>query len=102
VGGAAALLLPLLAREVEEHAGALGPLADDIDHGSPRARGRPIFGGLVPCGEVGRLGANWATTLMLDVEMEIGDLGLPRGEYTLFLLPREDGGDLIVSDETRQ
>lgn len=26
----------------------------------------------------------------------------PRGEYTLFLLPGEDGGELILSDETRQ
>jgi hypothetical protein len=39
---------------------------------------------------------------MLDVDMRIGDLDVPRGEYTLFLLPREDGGELILSDETRQ
>jgi hypothetical protein len=73
-----------------------------VDYGQPHARGREIFGGLVPYGEVWRLGANWATTLMLDVEMRIGDLELPRGEYTLFLLPRPDGGELIVSEQTRQ
>jgi hypothetical protein len=73
-----------------------------IDYGQPHARGRTIYGELVPFGEVWRLGANWATTLMLDVEMRIGDLELPRGEYTLFLLPTEDGGELIVSEETRQ
>ena len=27
---------------------------------------------------------------------------MPRGEYTLFMLPREDGGELIVSRQTRQ
>lgn len=79
-----------------------GPSRMIVDYGQPHARGRTIFGGLVPYGEVWRLGANWATTLMLDVEMRIGDLELPRGEYTLFLLPREDGGELIVSEETRQ
>ena len=79
-----------------------GPSRMIIDYGQPHARGRVIFGELVPYGEVWRLGANWATTLMLDVEMRIGDLDLPRGEYTLFLLPREDGGDLIVSEQTRQ
>ena len=79
-----------------------GPSRMIIDYGQPHARGRTIFGGLVPYGEVWRLGANWATSLALDVPMRIGDLELPRGEYTLFLLPREDGGELIVSEETRQ
>jgi hypothetical protein len=79
-----------------------GPSRMIVDYGQPHARGRTIFGGLVPYGEVWRLGANWATTLALDVEMRIGDLELPRGEYTLFLVPREDGGELIVSEQTRQ
>jgi hypothetical protein len=79
-----------------------GPSRMIIDYGQPHARGRTIFGELVPYGEVWRLGANWATTLMLDVEMRIGDLELPRGEYTLWLLPTSDGGELIVSEETRQ
>jgi hypothetical protein len=39
---------------------------------------------------------------MLDVEMRIGDLELPRGEYTLWLVPHADGGELVVSEETRQ
>jgi hypothetical protein len=79
-----------------------GPSRMIIDYGQPHARGRVVFGGLVPYGEVWRLGANWATTLMLDVEMRIGTLELPRGEYTLFLVPSEEGGELIVSEETRQ
>ncbi|MEQ1857758.1 MAG: DUF2911 domain-containing protein [Longimicrobiales bacterium] len=79
-----------------------GPSRMIVDYGQPHARGRTIFGDLVPYGEVWRLGANWATTLMLDVEMRIGDLELPRGEYTLFLLPRPDGGELIVNEQTRQ
>jgi hypothetical protein len=79
-----------------------GPSRMIVDYGQPHARGREIFGGLVPYGEVWRLGANWATTLMLDVEMRIGDLELPRGEYTLWLVPRPDGGELVVSEETRQ
>jgi hypothetical protein len=79
-----------------------GPSRMIVDYGQPHARGRTIFGDLVPYGEVWRLGANWATTLVLDVEMRIGDLEVPRGEYTLFLLPRDDGGELVISDETRQ
>ena len=73
-----------------------------IDYGQPHARGRAIFGGLVPYGQVWRLGANRATSLTLDVNVRIGDLDIPRGFYTLFLLPREDDAELIVSRQTRQ
>lgn len=79
-----------------------GPSRITIDYGQPHARGRTIFGGLVPYDEVWRVGANWATRLTLDLDVRIGDLDVPRGEYTLFLLPRESGGELIVSLETRQ
>ena len=56
----------------------------------------------MPYGEVWRLGANWATRLTLDFDVRLGDLDVPRGEYTLFLLPRENDAELIVSRETRQ
>ena len=79
-----------------------GPSRITIDYGQPHARGREIFGGLVPYSEVWRLGANWATRLTLDFDVRFGDLDVPRGEYTLFMLPRENGGDLIVSRQTRQ
>ena len=79
-----------------------GPSRITIDYGQPHVRGREIFGGLVPYGEVWRLGANWATHLTLDFDVRFGDLDVPRGEYTLFLLPRTDRGELIVSRQTRQ
>ena len=78
-----------------------GPSRITIDYGQPHARGRAIFGGLVPYGKVWRLGANWATRLTFDFDVRFGDLDVPRGEYTLFMLPREDGGELIVSRQTR-
>ncbi len=79
-----------------------GPSHITIDYGQPHARGRDIFGSLVPYDQVWRVGANWATRLTLDLDVRIGDLEVPRGEYTLFLVPRESGGELIVSLETRQ
>ncbi len=78
-----------------------GPSRITIDYGQPHARGREIFGGLVPYGEVWRLGANWATRLTVDFDVRFGDLDVPRGEYTLFMLPHADGGELIVSRQTR-
>ena len=79
-----------------------GPSRITIDYGQPHARGRTIFGELVPYGEVWRLGANWATRLTVDFDVRFGDLDVPRGEYTLFMLPRDDGAELIVSRQTRQ
>ena len=56
----------------------------------------------MPYGEVWRLGANWATRLTLDFDVRFGDLDVPRGEYTLFMLPRDNGGELVFSRQTRQ
>ncbi len=79
-----------------------GPSRITIDYGQPHARDREIFGGLVPYDKVWRLGANWATRLTLDFDVRFGELDVPRGEYTLFMLPREHDGELIVSRQTRQ
>jgi hypothetical protein len=73
-----------------------------LDYGQPHVRGRRIFGGLVPYDEVWRLGANLATHLTLDLHVRVGDLDIPRGMYTLYLLPRADGAELIVNRQTRQ
>ena len=79
-----------------------GPSRITIDYGQPHARGREVFGALVPYGEVWRRGANWATRLTLDFDVRFGELDVPRGEYTLFMLPRKNGGELVVSRQTRQ
>jgi len=79
-----------------------GPARITLDYGQPHSRGRAIFGGLVPYGQVWRLGANMATHLTLDLNIQIGELDVTRGMYTLYLLPREDGAVLIVNRQTRQ
>lgn len=71
-----------------------------IDYASPRMRGRKIFGGLVPYGEVWRAGANDATTFVLSGDVNIGGKTVPAGSYTLFTLPKDDGWTFIVSKDT--
>src|SRR5579863_4719357 len=68
-----------------------------VDYSSPRMRGRKIFGGLVPYGEVWRAGANEATTFVIDADMNVGGKSVPAGSYTLFTLPRADVWILIIS-----
>jgi Protein of unknown function (DUF2911) len=73
-----------------------------IDYSAPSVRGRTIFGGQVPYGEVWRTGANAATTLKTTGALQIGDLNVPAGTYTLYSLPTADGWKLIVNKQTGQ
>jgi hypothetical protein len=71
-----------------------------IDYSSPRAKGRKIFGGLVPYGEVWRAGANEATTFVTNADLTVGGKTIPAGNYTLFTIPDKDGWTLIISKKT--
>jgi hypothetical protein len=70
------------------------------DYSSPRTKGRKVFGGLVPYGEVWRTGANEATTFVTDTTVRVGDKDIPAGSYTLFTIPNADKWTLIVSKKT--
>jgi Protein of unknown function (DUF2911) len=71
-----------------------------IDYSSPRMRGRVIYGGLVPYGQVWRVGANEATTFVTDTDLVVGGTLVPAGSYTLFALPNADSWKLIISKKT--
>lgn len=87
-------------RWYEEDAALTGPARIRITYGQPHARGRRIAGGLVPLDTVWRFGANEATALHSDVDMRIGDLPVPRGDYSLFVLYSASGWQLIVNRGT--
>ncbi|MGW8124147.1 DUF2911 domain-containing protein [Roseivirga echinicomitans] len=74
----------------------------DVSYGSPQKRGRKIFGGIVPWGELWRTGANRATHFRTSKDLKIGDLQVPAGEYTFFSIPEPDGGTLIINKQTGQ
>jgi Protein of unknown function (DUF2911) len=71
-----------------------------IDYGSPRAKGRKIFGGIVPYGQEWRLGANEATTFVISSDVMVGKTKVPAGSYTLFALPTAQDWSLIISKKT--
>lgn len=73
-----------------------------VDYGVPSKRGRDIFGALVPWGDVWRTGANRATHFATDRTLQLRDLTVPAGEYTLYTIPEPDGGTLIVNQQTGQ
>jgi len=71
-----------------------------VDYSSPRAKGRKIFGGIVPYGEVWRAGANEATTFVSTSDLMVGGQHVPAGKYTIFTIPNQDKWTLIVSKKT--
>jgi len=71
-----------------------------VAYSSPRAKGRKIYGGLVPYGEVWRAGANEATTFVPTADVIVGGKTVPAGSYTLFALPDKEKWTLIISKKT--
>jgi hypothetical protein len=77
-----------------------GGKAVTIDYSSPRAKGRKIYGELVPFGQVWRTGANEATALVTPVDLTIGGTTVAAGSYTIFTVPNKDKWTLIISKKT--
>ncbi len=68
-----------------------------IRYSRPYARGREIWGVVVPFDSMWRTGANTTTTLMLEKETVIGGVKVPRGTYTLWSKPMSNAYELIIS-----
>lgn len=75
----------------------LGDLTVSVHYGSPSVKGRPIWGALVPYGEVWRTGANEATTLEITSDALVAGNPLPAGTYSLFTIPGEEQWTIILN-----
>ena len=73
-----------------------------ITYGRADMNKRTIMGGLVPYNEVWRTGADEATTLRTDVDLDINGLKVPKGTYALFTIPKENSWTLIVNKTAKQ
>jgi hypothetical protein len=74
-----------------------------IDYGQPFARGRAVEGNLIPAGQVWRTGANGATSLVTEANLQIGNVSVPKGSYTLYSLWTPGSGmQLIINKQTGQ
>ena len=73
-----------------------------IKYSAPSMRGRKIFGGLEPYGKVWRAGANEATALHTEADLDLGGLNVPKGDYTLYVWLDPGQWQLIVNKQTGQ
>lgn len=68
-----------------------------VVYNRPVARGRELFGGIVPYREIWNPGADEATRIELSNDTEINGELLPAGKYSLWALPAPDEWTLIFS-----
>ncbi len=71
-----------------------------VDYSSPRVKGREIYSGLVPYGQVWRTGANEATSFVTNANLTVGGKDVPSGSYTIFTVPNKDKWTLIINKKT--
>lgn len=72
----------------------------EIEYSRPSVKGREIFGGLVPYGEVWRTGANAPTKITFSDSVELGGEKIPAGTYALYTIPTKDEWTVIVYGST--
>jgi hypothetical protein len=73
-----------------------------VDYSRPGKKGRTIFGGIVPYGQVWRTGANAATKITFSTPVKLDGQDIPAGSYALFTIPGEDEWTIILSKNASQ
>lgn len=73
----------------------------EVEYYRPSVRGRTLFGGIVPWDGVWTPGANWATVLRVDRDVQIEGVEVPAGEYSMWMIPRSDRFTLTLNPDPR-
>ncbi len=68
-----------------------------IEYNRPVARGRSLFGALVPYNKVWCPGADYCTTIQISSDVKINDQPLAAGTYTLWAEPQPERWTMIFS-----
>jgi hypothetical protein len=80
----------------------VGGRAALLCHGRPSARGRRVFGDLVPHGELWRVGANEPTVLHLPFAATVAGIRVRKGKLALYAIPGPTEWTIVLNRSTRQ
>lgn len=69
----------------------------DVVYSRPGAKGRKIFGDLVPFTKLWRTGANAATSIHFNEIVELGGKRIDTGSYVLYTIPDIDSWEIILN-----
>ncbi|MBC5838388.1 DUF2911 domain-containing protein [Flavobacterium muglaense] len=72
----------------------------EIVYSRPSARGRAVFGNLVPFGKLWRTGANENTTVSFSDDVVIDGKTLKKGKYALYTVPSSQSWEVIFYTAT--
>lgn len=71
-----------------------------LEYSRPGAKGRKIFGDLVPYGKLWRAGANKNTVVTFSDNVTIGGSELKAGSYAIFITPSEKSWEVVFYSDT--
>lgn len=72
-----------------------------VDYSRPSAKGRAVFGDVVPYDQLWRTGANMATKLTFGEDVRIDGKSVPAGTYSLFSIPGKTEWTIILNKNTK-
>lgn len=73
-----------------------------VEYGRPGVKGRKVFGELVPFEKVWRAGANSATNVTFEQNVDFGGKEVKAGSYALFVIPMEKEWKVILNKNANQ
>jgi hypothetical protein len=71
----------------------------EVRYSAASMNGRKVFGGIVPYGQVWRIGEKTAPVLHAEGDLAFYGLTVPKGDYTLYVVPAADKWQLIISHQ---
>jgi hypothetical protein len=71
----------------------------EVSYSRPSAKGRKVFGDVVPFGKVWRTGANGATTISFGEDVKLNGTEVKAGKYGLLSIPGETEWTIIITKD---
>jgi Protein of unknown function (DUF2911) len=71
----------------------------EVSYSRPSAKGRKVFGDVVPFGKLWRTGANGATTISFGEDVKLNGSDVKAGKYGLLTIPGESEWTVIITKD---
>ncbi len=75
----------------------VGLIDVNVEYSRPSAKGRKVFGDLVPFNEMWRTGANASTKVEFTDDVTVGTIALKKGKYSFYTIPGEKEWTIVFN-----
>jgi len=80
----------------------VGPARVKVCYGAPSAKGRKVFGELIPYGQLWRTGANEPTMIHTSAPITVAGVAVPAGVVSLYTVPGKSEWEIIINRSVTQ